>query len=237
MPTSNRGRTKRKQGASERRPSDLAYPNQMEPVSSASPTNEGQSVECCQRFVPFPSGEPADPDAEPWLLNCRDLVLRYLLRNWVLLGAVGADDIAQNTLLILVKPHRWERLRTLQEKQRLAYAFTTARRLVGKLKRRRANRTTTHLGDNVCLLPDTSPPTDEAIAQHEGARAVIALMHSLIATLPPKERAVFVAYRLNGLGYSEVAQQLGIREGTARMRGSRAHTRIRELLRRRGCTE
>lgn len=68
--------------------------------------------------------------------------------------------------------------------------------------------------------------TDEQVIKKETARAV----RCAIAALPEEQRDVIVLRELEGLSYTEIAEVLGINEGTVKSRISRGREALKKIL-------
>ncbi len=83
-------------------------------------------------------------------------------------------------------------------------------------------------------LPAVPPdPADPGAGPEEALEAeqAAARVHRALATLPPDQALVVTLVDLQGLGYGEAAQALGLPVGTVRSRLSRARDRLRHALR------
>ena len=81
---------------------------------------------------------------------------------------------------------------------------------------------------------DETYPAPEPSIEEEGqaeARERARLVHQAIEALPPKHRAVVVLRMIEGYSTEETAEMLGIPYGTVLSRLSRAHAKLKELLR------
>ena len=73
---------------------------------------------------------------------------------------------------------------------------------------------------------DTSPGTEEqVVAKDERQR-----LREAIAQLPDDQREALILTQLEKIPYEEVAQSLGISEGTVKSRVNRAKARLKEIL-------
>ena len=73
---------------------------------------------------------------------------------------------------------------------------------------------------------DTSPGTEEqVVAKDERQR-----LREAIARLPDDQREALILTQLEKIPYEEVAQSLGISEGTVKSRVNRAKARLKEIL-------
>jgi RNA polymerase sigma-70 factor (ECF subfamily) len=85
-------------------------------------------------------------------------------------------------------------------------------------------------------LPRTSPDLAESISGLETPEAelmkseTVAQLHEVLQTVEPKHRAAVVLRDLEGLTYREIAESLGIAEGTAKSWVHRGRERLKELL-------
>ncbi|MFH1022833.1 MAG: RNA polymerase sigma factor [Planctomycetota bacterium] len=68
------------------------------------------------------------------------------------------------------------------------------------------------------------------------ARAA-ALVHALLARLPPKDRLVLTMFYLEGCGTGEIADRTGWNPGAVKMRASRARAKLRKIVEREGILE
>ena len=80
--------------------------------------------------------------------------------------------------------------------------------------------------DDALQLPDQGPSPQEALEQQE---RLLALRQAL-AALSPHHRKVLVLRELEGLSYREIAQYLGLEEGTVKSRIARARLALRDAL-------
>jgi len=81
---------------------------------------------------------------------------------------------------------------------------------------------------------DHEQPTEELgrlpVATHDGDRALRIALHRAIDTLNDDMRATFVLHDLEGYTHTEVAEMLGVEEGTSKARLSRARAKLRAVL-------
>ena len=99
-----------------------------------------------------------------------------------------------------------------------------------KRKRRAAVSGTTLPGD--FRERDEGAPADESEAAVARAEATAAVARALVE-LSPRLRVVFVLVRLEGVGYAETAEIVGIPVGTVKSRAAAAEAFLRKRLRRR----
>jgi RNA polymerase sigma-70 factor (ECF subfamily) len=131
-----------------------------------------------------------------------------------------ADDLLQTTFLKLHGARaRWRKGEPLRP-----WVFTIAGRVrVDWL--RRQGRDEGELDDE--QVPDPAPGDPAgALEARERADRVRAALEAL----PEPQRVVVHLHRIEGLGFAEIGQALGITEGAAKLRAFRAYGRLRELL-------
>ena len=127
----------------------------------------------------------------------------------------GAEDLVQETLL-----RAWDRLGSLHDQERIrAWLFTILVNLFREGSRK-ANR-------RARLLPMSHPdaPLDEVI-RRSAAEAV----HAALARTPDRYAMAVELRDLEGLSFKEIAQILGVPEGTAMSRVGRGRRIMAGLL-------
>ena len=138
-------------------------------------------------------------------------------------NAETAHDLTQETFL-----SAWQALPRFREKS----AFSTwlyrmaVNTCIDFLRREKRRGVLPLLPDDALQLPDDQPSPQEALERQELVRAV----HRALATLSPHHRKVLVLRDLEGLSYHEIAQCLGLEEGTVKSRIARARLALREAL-------
>ena len=80
--------------------------------------------------------------------------------------------------------------------------------------------------DHMLDLPDTAPLPEEAAEKRERIECVRTAMKNLSA----EHREILILREVDGLNYAEIAEQLGINEGTVKSRISRAREYLLKLL-------
>jgi RNA polymerase sigma-70 factor (sigma-E family) len=127
-----------------------------------------------------------------------------------------AQDVVQEVLL---RAHqRWERIAAADQPE----AYVKRMLLNEYLSwRRRLGRRAQPLPDDV--IASATPPTDD----HAGGVADRSVLVSLIATLPPRQRAVLALRYYEGLGDAQIADLLGCSEATVRSHAARALATLR----------
>ena len=144
-----------------------------------------------------------------------------------------AEDLTQETFLRLIR-HR-ERYRPQATFR--TYLFTVARNLLIDRHRSRkaapksvsADRRISEDGATVGdLLEAQERDSVEVLAEREAGAEV----RTALEKLPDAQREVFVLAVDRGLKYREIAEVLGVPEGTVKSRMNAATTRLRGMLRR-----
>jgi RNA polymerase sigma-70 factor (ECF subfamily) len=154
------------------------------------------------------------------------LVDRYGRQVYALVGRIMlarpdlVDDLAQDALVRVIQglprfePEGPARLST--------WILTIATRVCLDALRRRRGR---ELGEAaLAALPSRAASPEQSADQRELARRVLAAM----AVLPADQRAVLVLRAYHDLDYEEIAQALGVEEGTVKSRLGRARAALRE---------
>ncbi len=80
--------------------------------------------------------------------------------------------------------------------------------------------------ENVELETVEEPPINNSILEEMGAEEIM----ELIAKLPPATHAVFVLYAVEGYNHREIAEKLGISEGTSKWHLSEARKTLQKQL-------
>jgi len=139
--------------------------------------------------------------------------------GYVLTGnAHDADDLVQEALIRL--RGAWKRVRRTDDP--IGYVRTTMARLHISTWRRRRREHLTH------DVPDTGRDDPRlAEVETEVARGSAETVWHLMATLPPRQRAVLVLRFYEHLSDAEIATTLGISSGTVRSQASRALEKLR----------
>ena len=111
----------------------------------------------------------------------------------------------------------WEKIPTLRQPKRFgAWLYAVARNAARTAGRRKP---TVRLTDESAGAADPEPSVDEWTE-----------VHNAVAALPERQRAVVVLRYYSGLSHRQVAEVLGIPEGTVRSRLSRAYATLRNRL-------
>jgi RNA polymerase sigma factor (sigma-70 family) len=150
------------------------------------------------------------------------MVLRVCRRT--LGDAHEAEDALQATFLVLAR-----KAASIRKRVSLAsWLHGVAYRMANHAKRAAARRQ--HRGSQAAPAPTEDPALQAAW------RELQALLDQEIDGLAEGLRAAFICCCLENMSSAEAAQQLGLQEGTVRMRLSRARKLLQERLSRRGVT-
>jgi RNA polymerase sigma-70 factor (ECF subfamily) len=132
----------------------------------------------------------------------------------------AAQDIVQETFVKL-----WDGRATLRlDVALVSYLYRTVRNRALNYVRDEATRR--RIG--AALLPDAF--TQNAGDAKLAATDLVAVIRAALASLQPRCREIFVAYRLSGMSYAELAETFGISMVTARVQVSQAARRITEYV-------
>jgi RNA polymerase sigma-70 factor, ECF subfamily len=171
-----------------------------------------------------------DEKAFEWLLaRYRDAVLRHLVTT--VRDRAAADDLHQEVFLRLwTRAEQWDGRGALK-----AWLFRIATNLalnhLRTVQRRREQpleiMSDAAVDDRACPVPgwivDTASPGPEAALEQAERQA---LLHRLINALPEQQRAVFHLVHEEEMPLQEVAEALGIPEGTVKSRLHYARKRL-----------
>jgi RNA polymerase sigma-70 factor, ECF subfamily len=185
----------------------LAEPS-LEPLRVALPTPA----------VPRMPG--ADPRLRAAVSNHVALVWRVLRRTG--LGAADAEDASQDVFWVLA-----QRFADVPERAQKSFLVSTALRVASDRKQSKWHRSVSS-GLDVDARASDAPLPDEAL----DIRRAGALLDEALATLEEFERSVFVLVELEQMTRGEVAEVLGIPEGTVASRLKRARDSLESALRR-----
>lgn len=142
-----------------------------------------------------------------------------LARRWGLTSA-DADDVAQRTLMIAN-----QRLDEIVEGHERAFLFKTTLFLASKVHRTRRRKPETHIEDvDEVMDPELDP--EELLEQYR-ARA---RLDAILSEMPEPLRAVFVLFELEDLSQLEIAETLGIPQGTVASRLRRARELFMRMM-------
>ncbi len=148
-----------------------------------------------------------------------DFVWRNLRRFG--LSPSAADDAAQHVFLILA-----QRLATIVPGAERAFIYRTACHVAANA-RRAAAKTRAQDGD-VSVIPDPAPDPEQITQRRETRK----MLDDLLDQLDDDARQVFVLFELEAMSVPEMAELLGIPEGTCASRLRRAREQFEAALKR-----
>lgn len=164
----------------------------------------------------------ADGDARAFVVVYEALapVVGRCMRRWINDPAL-ADDLVQETFL---------RVHRARERYRPGapvgpWVITIARRLSIDAHRRRGSSKVVLTREG--QLPEVGVAPPEPV---DDTNELIAEVRAAIAALPPSLRPVVEMHKLEGRPMAEVAAELGIKEGAARVRAHRGYKRLKTAL-------
>ena len=179
--------------------------------------------------LPAPPCTAAPPaEDERWfrenVLPHEQTLRGYLRRKY---PTLDADDLVQESYL---KLFRVKSVREIVFAK--AFLFTVASNTANTLFRRRKLYSDVPVSE----LPDSGVLEDTASDALEliNTRQQQALLVEVVAELPARCREIFMLRLARGLTNAEIAQQLGLSEGTVRTQVVRAMHRCSEILKERG---
>jgi len=135
--------------------------------------------------------------------------------------AAEAEELAQEAWV-----RAWERLASFRGESRFS---TWLHRLTVNVildHRRREGRRNKHLE----FLPDGA--LEDAVPTHEPPPGLRMDLDRAVATLPEGARTVFLLYDVEGFKQQEIAEQLGVAEGTVKAQLHRARRLLQEVMER-----
>ncbi len=150
--------------------------------------------------------------------------LRSFLRR-IVRDSAAADDLVQATWLRAhLARERFEARGPRVDGAVVAWFYTIARNLALDHVRARARaRVQAGVRDDVA---DEMPTVEEERVGSEEAYALKTRLHAALARLPEGQREIVEMHKLRGMTMAEVAAELRIREGTARVRAHRAYVAL-----------
>jgi len=152
--------------------------------------------------------------------NHLGLVWRVLRRTG--LGPADAEDASQDVFWVLA-----QRFDDVPERAQRSFLVSTALRVAADRKQSKWHRSVS-AGLDVEARMSEAPLPDEAV----DIRRAGALLDEALATLDPLERSVFVLAELEQMTRAEVAEVLGLPEGTVASRLKRAREALEVAVRR-----
>lgn len=176
------------------------------------------------RDSPAPSRIGYDPDAfERFYRDHIERLTRFVARR-VDDPHLVADLVSETFLAAIDSADRYH----AAAGSPTAWLYGIARNLLmGELRRRgRELRATCRVGGRRLLDPQAITRLEEQIDAELGVREVIAVLDCL----PEGDRQLFELVALDGLDLNDVAQVIGVKPGTARVRLHRSRARVRAAL-------
>jgi RNA polymerase sigma-70 factor, ECF subfamily len=150
------------------------------------------------------------------------LVWRVLRRSG--LGPADAEDASQDVFWVLA-----QRCHEVPERAQRSFLVSTALRVASDRKLSKWHRSVSS-GLDAEQYESQAPLPDEALARRRAA----ALLDAALDTLDDSDRAVFVLAEIEQMTRAEVAESLGIPEGTVASRLRRAREALTRAVRRLG---
>ena len=134
-----------------------------------------------------------------------------------------AQDLFQETFLRVFR----DRARYEPRAAFATWLFTIARNLfLDSLKRPGAAVTSAQSDAAMRAVPDPAPGPLQNLERREADAA----LRQALASLPEEERAILLLSRFEGLRYAQIAEILGMSEGTVKVRAHRALQALRQAL-------
>jgi len=183
-------------------------------------TLAGKSLEALRIAPVTKSMASADGRLRAALANHLALVWRVLRRTG--LGPADAEDASQDVFWVLA-----QRFADVPERAQKSFLVSTALRVASDRKHSKWYRSVS-AGLDVEARVSEAPLPDEALDMRRAG----ALLDEALATLEEFERSVFVLAELEQLTRAEVAEVLGIPEGTVASRLKRARESLEVAVRR-----
>lgn len=136
------------------------------------------------------------------------------------LNAADADDVAQRTMMIAA-----QRIDDILPGAERPFLFRTALFVTSRIRRDR-RRHPQQSFDECDELADSNLDPEKLLEQ----RRARARLDRILGRLPEELRIVFLLYELESFNQSEIAETLGIPQGTVSSRLRRARERFAELM-------
>lgn len=128
-----------------------------------------------------------------------------------------ADDCVQDALITA-----WQKLPTLEDPARVRSWLVTivSRKATDRLRARRP----------VASIDDVEIITDDSTEQRAEVSSQMDALGRALAELPDEQRIVWLQREVGGLGYDEIARDLGVSAATVRGRLARARATLLERM-------
>lgn len=154
-------------------------------------------------------------------------VRTHLTLVWQVLRRAGlreadADDATQDVFWVFA-----QRLHDVPEPSTRAFLVATALRVASDKRKTKWNRSVTELAENDGLSASAALPDEQA-----HLRSQTQLLDQLLTEMSADEREIFILSEIEEMTRKEVADSLGIPEGTVASRLRRARESFERLLRR-----
>lgn len=136
-----------------------------------------------------------------------------------------AEDVVSEAVIKLVD--KIDLLQQLEEKQRVPYAVTTARHLALRILEIRKQLPSSNYDDleNYISAPESNDPEDLLLEEQRNQR-----LKEILAAVPLEERLLLEKKYILLWPDSEIAEQLGIKPDSMRMRYTRAKRKVAKAL-------
>jgi RNA polymerase sigma-70 factor (ECF subfamily) len=159
-------------------------------------------------------------------LRVEQSVQRYLTLVWQILrraglGTADADDGCQDVFWVYA-----QRCDDIPDAATRSFLVTTALRVASDKRKSKWNSSVSHDLDESTVAERTVLP-DEQLQLHRQ----LALLDEILSAMLPDERETFILSEIQEMTRTEVAQALGIPEGTVASRLRRAREHFERLLR------
>lgn len=170
------------------------------------------------------SGTPGETDDLAWFkaeVQPHETALRQFLRRHVSREA-DVDDVVQESFIKMLRARSLGPIRSAK-----AFLFTVARNTASNIFRKEKIFGPVPVDE----LPEWRVLDGEQDVPHAVNQSLqYELLGEAIASLPERCRTIFLLRVSDGLGYPEIARELGIAESTVRTQMARALSKCAQLL-------
>jgi RNA polymerase sigma-70 factor (ECF subfamily) len=165
----------------------------------------------------MPKGSALSPRVEAGEARVRRMVKAHFDPLWRFMLRLGVepmdlDDAMQEVVVVAAA-----RLADIPPESERSFLFSTAFRIGSEHRRRRMSRH--EVGEGELVHHEDPSPEPDALADQIRARAVL---DGVLAAMPTELRAVFTLYEIEEMTMAEIAQLLGVPQGTVASRLRRA---------------